>query len=229
MTGSLTILFIAAVFFVVSHFALSHPPLRGSLVARLGEKAFRAVFGLVALAAIIWLVKAYGAAPYVELWPTAAWMRRVVLIVMPLAAILLVAGLTARNPTAMYWNNPEGDEPLPGILMVTRHPVMWAVVLWALAHMIANGDAASLIFFAAFAGLALAGMPAIDRRRRMMMGEAWTSFEAATSVLPFAAVAGGRAKFSPRRIGIWRIAGGVLLYGILLFGHRAVIGVSPLI
>ena len=229
MTGSLTVLFIAAVIFVVSHFALSHPPLRRILVARLGEKAFRAVYGLVALAAIIWLVKAYGAAPYVELWPTAAWMRHVVLIVMPLAAILLVAGLTARNPTAMYWNNPEADEPLPGILMVTRHPVMWAVTLWALAHMTANGDAASLIFFAAFAGLALAGMPAIDRRRRMMMGEAWTSFEAVTSVLPFAAVAGGRAKLSLGRIGIWRIAGGVLLYGILLFGHRAVIGVSPLI
>ena len=229
MTGSLTVLFIAAVFFVVSHFALSHPPLRRRLVARLGEKAFRAVFGLVAVAAIIWLVKAYGAAPYVELWPTAAWMRHVVLIVMPLAAILLVAGLTARNPTAMYWNSPEADEPLPGILMVTRHPVMWAVVLWALAHMTANGDAASLIFFAAFASLALAGMPAIDRRRRRMMGEAWTSFEAVTSVLPFAAVAGGRAKLSLGRIGIWRIAGGVLLYGILLFGHRAVIGVSPLI
>ena len=101
MTGSLTVLFIAAVFFVVSHFALSHPPLRGRLVARLGEKAFRAVYGLVALAAIIWLVKAYGAAPSVALWPTAAWMRHVVLIVMPLAALLLVPGLPARTPTAV--------------------------------------------------------------------------------------------------------------------------------
>ena len=186
-------------------------------------------YSVVALGAVVWLVKAYGAAPYWELWPAAAWTRHVTLSIMPFAAILLVAGLSGRNPTAMYWNSPESDQPLPGILLVTRHPVMWAITLWALAHMIPNGDAASLIFFGAFAGLALAGMPAIDRRRRMMMGEAWTSFEAATSVLPFAAVAGGRAKFSPRRIGIWRIAGGVLLYGILLFGHRAVIGVSPLI
>ncbi|MCH7942787.1 MAG: NnrU family protein [Proteobacteria bacterium] len=229
MTGSLTSLALAAVFFVASHFILSYPPVRGVLASRLGEKAFRAVHGAVALGAIIWLVKAYGAAPYWELWPTATWMRHVALIVMPFAAILLVAGLTARNPTAMYWNNPESGQNIPGILMVTRHPVMWAITLWALAHMIPNGDVASLIFFAAFAGLALAGMPAIDRRRRAMMGAAWESFEAATSLLPFAAVAGGRAKVSLGRIGVWRIAGGVLLYGILLFGHRAVIGVSPLI
>ena len=229
MTGSLAHVFIAAFAFVAGHFVLSHPPLRGVLVARLGEKAFRAVHGVVALATLMWMIKAYGAAPYVELWPTAAWTRHVTLAVMPFAAILLVAGLTARNPTAMYWNNPGTDEPIPGILMVTRHPVMWAITLWALAHMVPNGDAASLIFFAAFAGLALAGMPAIDRRRRAVMGEAWNSFEAVTSVLPFAALARGRAWVNLGQIGVWQIAGGVLLYGLLLFGHRAVIGVSPLI
>ena len=219
----------AAFFFVASHFVLSYPPLREGLVARFGEKAFRGIHGVIALAALAWLIKAYGAAPYVELWPIATWTRHVTLAVMPFAAILLVAGLTARNPTAMYWNNPGADEPIPGILMVTRHPVMWAIALWALAHMVPNGDAASLIFFAAFAGLALAGMPAIDRRRRAMMGEAWNSFEAVTSVLPFAALARGRARVNLGQIGVWRIAGGVMLYGLLLFGHRAVIGVSPLI
>ncbi len=219
----------AAVFFVASHFALSHPPVRGVLVARLGEKAFKVAYGIVALAAMIWLVKAYNAAPYVELWPTANWMRHVPLSVMPFAAILLVAGVTTRSPTAMYWNSPALDESIPGILMVTRHPVMWAITLWALTHLVPNGDLASLIFFAAFAGLALAGMPAIDRRRRAMMGETWESFEAVTSAVPFAAVAEGRAKVSLGQVGVLRIAGGVLLYGLLLFGHQAVIGVSPLL
>lgn len=229
MTGSITSLAVAAVFFIVSHFTLSHPPMRGALVARFGEKTFRVAYGIVALGAIIWLVKAYNTAPYVELWPMANWMRHVPLGVMPFAAILLVAGVTARNPTAMYWSRTAMDESIPGILMVTRHPVMWAVALWALAHLAPNGDLASLIFFTAFAGLALAGMPAIDRRRRAMMGEAWKTFEAVTSVAPFAAVAGGRAKVSLRQIGVLRIAGGVLLYGLLLFAHQAVIGVSPLL
>lgn len=233
MTGTLAVLFVAALFFVASHFVLSHPPVRGGLVARLGEKAFRAIHGITALAAIVWLVKAYGAAPYVELWPAANWMRHATLAVMPLAAILLVAGVTVRNPTAMYWHKPEADETIPGILLVTRHPVMWAITLWALAHMVPNGDVASLIFFAAFAALALIGMAAIDRRRRATMGAAWESFEAVTSVLPFAAMAQGRTKggaaASLGLIGVWRIAGGVLLYGMLLFGHQAVTGVSPLL
>ena len=72
-------------------------------------------------------------------------------------------------------------------------------------------------------------MPAIDHRRRAMLGEAWEAFEAVTAVLPFAALAGRRAKLSLGRIGAWRIVGGVLLYGLLLFGHQAVIGVSPLL
>ena len=229
MTGSLAMVFTAALVFVASHFLLSHPPLRAGLVARLGEKAFRAAYGVVALASMIWLVKAYNAAPYAELWPAANWMRHVTLAVMPLATILLVAGLTARNPTAMYWSKPEAEAPFPGILMVTRHPVMWAITLWALAHILANGDVASLIFFAAFAGLALAGMPAIDRRRRATMGEDWEGFAMVTSVLPFAALAQGRASVTLGRIGVGRIAGGVLLYAALLFGHRTLIGVSPLI
>lgn len=218
----------AAVFFIASHFALSHPRVRALLVSRLGEKAFRAVHGVVALGALVWLVKAYGAAPYWELWPAAAWTRHVTLSLMPFAAILLVAGLSGRNPTAMYWNKPKSVESIPGILLVTRHPVMWAITLWALAHMIPNGDAASLIFFGAFAGLALAGMPAIDRRRAMM-GEAWQSFEAGTSMVPFAAIMSGRARVTLGQIGVWRIAGGVALYGVLLLGHQTVIGVSPLI
>ena len=228
MTGTLGWVFAAAVFFVASHTILSAPPVRGALVGRLGEKVFRAVYSIVALAAVVWLVKAYNAAPYVELWPAADWTRLVPLMVMPVAAILLVAGVTTRNPTAVYWNRPAEVATVPGILKVTRHPVMWAVALWALAHMVANGDLASLIFLAAFAGLALAGMPAIDRRRRAMMGEAWESFEAVTSVLPFAALAVGRARLRIGEISLWRIAAGVALYVAMLFAHGPLIGVAIL-
>ena len=62
-----------------------------------------------------------------------------------------------------------------------------------------------------------------------MMDEGWKTFESATSVVPFAALIQGRAGVSLGQIGVWRIAGGVLLYGALLYGHQTVIGVSPLI
>ncbi len=229
MTGTLVALLAAALFFVASHLVASHPALRGGLVEQVGEIGFRALHGVVALFALVWLVLAYRAAPYVELWPPSAWARWVPLVAMPFAAILMVCGLSTRNPTAMYWQAPPpGEDPMPGILKVTRHPVMWAVALWAFAHMAANGDVASLLFFAAFAALALAGMAAIDRRRAGVMGAAWGPIALTTSVLPFAALATGRAKLRFAEIGPWRIAAGVALYAALLFAHGPLIGVAVL-
>ena len=225
-TGSLAALAAAALFFVASHLALSHPALRNVLVERIGETGFRALHGVVALAALVWLVLAYRTAPFVELWPAWAWTRWVPLAAMPFAAILLVCGLSTRSPTAMYWQAPPpGVDPMPGILKLTRHPVMWAVALWAFAHVPPNGDVASLLFFAAFATLALAGMAAIDRRRAGVMGAAWGPIALTTSVLPFAALATGRARLDFAEIGPWRIAAGLVLYAVFLFAHGPLIGV----
>ena len=228
MTGTLGTLLAAAAFFVASHLVLSSPALRAPLVARVGERAFRGLYSVVALAALVWLIRAYGAAPYVELWPHSAWARHVPLVVMPVAAILLVCGLTTKSPTAIGGGAPAADDPAPGILKVTRHPVMWAIVLWALAHVPPNGDAASLILFGALAALSAAGMPSIDRRRRKALGVAWEPVARTTSVLPFAAMASRRAKLRFGEIGVWRIVGGVALYVALLLFHAPVIGPSAL-
>ncbi len=228
MTGTLSASAAAAAFFIASHLILSSPALRGPLVARLGERAFRGLYSVVALAALVWLIRAYGAAPYVELWPQFAWVRHVPLVVMPFAAVLLVCGLTTKSPTAIGGGAPPADNPAPGILAVTRHPVLWAIVLWALAHVPPNGDAASLILFGALAMLSLAGMPSIDRKRREALGAAWEPVARTTSVLPFAALASGGAKLRFGEIGVWRILGGVALYLALLLLHAPVIGPSAL-
>lgn len=52
MTGSVPVQVAAAVFFVAFHFTLSHPALRDAVVRRLGEKPFRALHGVVDLAAL---------------------------------------------------------------------------------------------------------------------------------------------------------------------------------
>ncbi len=228
MTGTLGTLLAAAAFFVASHLVLSSPALRAPLVARLGERAFLGLYSVVALAALAWLVLAYNAAPYVELWPLSAWAPYVPLAVMPFAAILLVCGLTTKSPTAIGGGAPPADDPAPGILKVTRHPVLWAIVLWALAHVPPNGDAASLILFGALAGLSAAGMPSIDRRRRATLGDAWKRLAETTSVWPFAALVSGRARLGFGEIGVWRILGVVALYLALLLLHAPVIGPSAL-
>ncbi len=229
MTGTLASVFAAAVFFVASHLLLSGAALRTPLIERLGAGGFRIFYSIVAVAALAWLVTAFGRAPQVELWPQGAWTRHLALVAMPFAAILIVAGATTRNPLAMGGEAiAEAADATPGILKVTRHPVMWGIGLWALVHILANGDAASLIMFGAFAVLSFAGMYHIDRRRERTLGAAWGPIALATSVLPFAAIFAGRTKFDFSQIGAWRILAGLAVYLAILVAHEWVVGVSPL-
>ena len=229
MIGSLGAVVAAATFFVASHLLLPRKIVRGWLVERVGETAFLGLYSAVALGGLVWLLYAGAGAPYVEVWPTSAWARHVPLVVMPFAAILLVCGVTTRNPTAIGGRVEPGDaHPAPGIMQVTRHPTLWAFALWALAHMPANGDAASLVVFGTFAVLALAGMPLLDRKRSEALGATWGPIALTTSVVPFAALFSGRAKLRFSEIGAWRILAGVALYLALLVAHGPVIGVSPL-
>jgi len=59
------------------------------------------------------------------------------------------------------------------------------------------------------------------------LGSAWEPFAAQTSIVPFAAIAAGRNRFSPREIGAWRWGLAVIVYLLMLGGHAQVIGVSP--
>ena len=229
MIGTIEGVVAAAVFFVASHIVLSSGPLRAALVERIGEKVFRGLYSAVASAGLVWLVIAFNIAPYVELWADAAWARYVPLVVLPFAAILLVCGVTTRNATAIGGGvDAEAANPAPGIMKVTRYPVLWGIALWALAHIPPNGDARSFILFGAFASLAFAGMALIDRKREQSMGAAWGPIALTTSVLPFAAMLSGRAKVQLGEIGAWRILAGLALYLALALAHLPVIGKSPL-
>ena len=121
-----------------------------------------------------------------------------------------------------------GAEGPRGITKITRHPAMWGVALWALVHVLATGNVASLILFGGLGGLALAGAAHIDRRRRLAGGEAWQRLEAETSNVPFLALVQVRTRLDWREIGWWRLALAAVVYVAMLFGHQWVIGVSPL-
>lgn len=58
----------ASAAFVFGHLILSSGALRGQLVERLGEARFRGLYSLFVIAAFAWMLLAYRAAPYVELW-----------------------------------------------------------------------------------------------------------------------------------------------------------------
>ncbi|MBM3518928.1 MAG: NnrU family protein, partial [Alphaproteobacteria bacterium] len=115
-----------------------------------------------------------------------------------------------------------------GFVKVSRHPFLVAVALWAIGHIAANGDVASLILFGALLLLASVGTRLIDAKRRQAGGADWQHFVAGTSIVPFAATFGGRNRVTLADVGWWRIALGLALYAVLLWGHRWAFGVSAL-
>jgi uncharacterized membrane protein len=216
--------------FCGSHILLSSTGLRGSLRDQLGERGFLAVYSLTALVTFAWFLVAYAHAPTIILWERREWTALVSVVVMPFAAILLIAGYTTANPTAVGMERMgRANDPAPGILRVTRHPVMWAIGLWAVSHLIANGDLRSLIFFGAFAGLSLGGTVLIDRKKQLALGSNWPRLAEVTSNLPFAALIAGRTGLRWREIGLLRIAAGLLLYAVLYRAHGIIAGLPVVI
>jgi uncharacterized membrane protein len=217
----------AMAIFIGSHLVLSSGPVRRPLVRMMGEGAFSAGYSLVAVVLIVRTVIAFESAPREPLW-SIAWLWLVPIVAMPVALLFLVCGLSQPNPTAVGAQFGAATDPAPGILRVTRHPVLWSFALWALAHVAPNGDPASLVFFGGFALLALGGMVIIDAKRRARDPEGYVRFAAATSRIPFLALATGRARPDWHGIGWRRLGAAALLYVALLVAHPLYTGMPIL-
>lgn len=228
----------AAVAFVGSHLVLAAPRTRAGLVKRFGEQQFLILYSAVALLTLIVFIITYREAPYVELWPPMGALRLVPAVVMPFVALLIICGLSQRNPTAVNQSfDPTGRDPAPGILKVTRHPVLWGIGLWAIAHLAANGDVAALIFFGAFAFLALFGTTQIEAKRRAREPDGFARFAEITSNVPLAALLSTRTRnfwktaysVDPLKsvwgeIGLWRVTAALALYVSLVVLHPWITG-----
>ena len=214
-------LVLATVAFLLTHL-VSGTPLRTRLVAALGEWPYRGVYSaaaFVTLGAMIW---AFIGAPRDTLWPG---LRLAPLIAMPFAFILIACGYF-RNPTMVGADRLlKSDDPARGIIRVTRHPIMWGVMLWSGAHVIARADTRSLVFFGGLFLVALLGTLSMDRRKRN--NPDFVRFAAVTSHVPFGAIAQGRNRLAWSEIGWKRPAIGLAAFAAVLAAHRWLFGVSP--
>ena len=224
-------LWLAAAVFLATHLGISSTGLRGALVGLIGEGPYTAVYSLAALAAITWLCMAYNEAPPGPvLWRLGDLGAYAALVVLPLALVLLVGGISLPNPTAVGGDRLlDHTRPARGALRITRHPVMWSIGLWALSHLLANGELASVVFFGSLAALALLGTLALDHKHRQRQGEAFDRLVAATSNLPMAAILARRQSLGRAVIELgWpRLAAAAALYAVLLHVHQSLFGVSP--
>lgn len=225
----MTQLILAALFFTGIHFFIAGTRLRSLIIDVTGEGVYRGLFSLLSIAGLVWLVWAYRRAEYIDLWGQPQAFKPMALTLMVFAFLFAVCGLTTPNPTAVGGESLlRHDEPAAGILRITRHPFLWGVAIWAIAHLIANGDAGSLIFFGSFLILALGGTLSIDAKRKQAFGEHWERFGRATSNIPFLAILQKRNVLRLGELKGWRIAAALLAYALVLHYHRWLFGVSPL-
>ena len=217
--------FLAAIAtFILSHMIPMRPRFRNFFEQRLGRTGFLISYSVLSLVVIYWLGYSFAQAPYIGLWgwsEVAAWLP---VILMPLACMLVVAGMSSRNPFSLGLGKKGYDPSRPGITSVTRHPVLWGLILWSSSHIPVNGDVAGLILFGLMLMLSVAGTLMMERvRRRKFSPEVWQRYLAGTAGIPFSRV----GSIDWRGIGWLRIAAGGLLYLLLLFGHQPIIGIAP--
>jgi uncharacterized membrane protein len=185
MEQGLANLVAAAVAFVGTHFALSHP-LRAPLVRMIGAVGFQLVYSLVAFATLGWTVVAYRAVgPEPGLWDGSGSVIWVLTSLLTLIAAVLFVGSLIGNPALPQPGAAAlADKPVRGVFHITRHPMMWGFALWAIAHALVSPTARSLVLTGAIGVLALVGSHLQDRKKQSLMGAAWAGWQRKTSYWP---------------------------------------------
>ena len=151
----LAVMVLGIVLFVGGHAFITFREARARVIAGWGEGPYKIAFSLIAAIGIA--LMAYGFAHYratgwIDVWHPPAWTRHVAVGLMLPAGVLLVAAY------------------LPGRIKNTvKHPMLAAVKLWALAHLIANGDLGSIVLFGSL--LAWAVFDRIMVKKREAAGE----------------------------------------------------------
>jgi uncharacterized membrane protein len=181
--------------FFAIHLIPTRPALRAQLVGSVGRGPYLALFGLTALAALALIVLGYGQMQGLgrgnpQVWIPPTWTRHLTMLLMLPALILLVAALLPNR-----------------IRTAVGHPMLAALALWAVAHLVANGDLASVLLFGSF--LAFAVYDLVSARQRGALG-------------PLGAAGGGPAQDAIA------VAGGLALYALLLFGGHGWLTGVPL-
>lgn len=123
---------------------------RAAAVEQLGILPYRAIYSLLSIAGIVAIAYGYGAwraSGPAQLWEPPVAMRHIALTLMLLASIALGGYLVPSHIRAWL-----------------KHPMLVAVKLWALAHLLANGDAATITLAVVILAWAVYDRIAVKRR-----------------------------------------------------------------
>jgi uncharacterized membrane protein len=193
---AMLVMVIGLILFFAIHLVPANVELKNGLIARFGNGGYKAIFGVFSLVGLALIVLGYyklqlhpGKNPI--LWDPPTWTRHLALALMLPAMIALVATYIPSH-----------------IHVMLKLPMLVAIKIWALAHLLANGDLAALVLFGSF--LAFAVYDRISVKKRGDLG-------------PLGKGSG------PWINDVIVVVLGVALYAlIVLYLHQLVIGVSPM-
>jgi uncharacterized membrane protein len=190
----MTLLFLGLVLFLGVHSVrIVGEGWRTATIARIGEGPWKGIYSLLSLAGLMLIVWGYGEARQAPqiLWASPLWVRHLAALLTLAAFVLLVAAYVPGNHLKAR----------------LRHPMVLAVKVWALAHLIANNTLADVLLFGAFLVWAVLDFRAARARDR---------------------AAGALA--APGRVGptVVTVVVGVVAWAVFaMWAHAALFGVRP--
>lgn len=165
----MTILIVGLVLFLGIHSVrIVAPDWRDARVAAMGEGPWKGVYSLVSIAGLVLLIWGYSLAQpeAAFFYEPPAWMKHVVALLMLIALIIF-----------MVSQLPSGK-----MKPVLKHPMLLAVKIWAAAHLVANGDLASILLFGSFLAWAVADRISVAKRDAPLPEEGPVSWDIAAIV-----------------------------------------------
>ena len=185
---------------------------RTQAIASWGEKPFKGVYSLLALVGFYAMVTGYAEARLqtVALWTPPIATRHVSVLLMLFASVLMAAAYVPRNHLKMRMG----------------HPMVLSVKVWALAHLLANGNLADVVLFGSFLVWSVFNFKAARARDRAAAPEALrlqADGAENTSAVP------GDQPIANTTATLLTVLIGVALWALFVFYlHVQMVGVSPL-
>jgi uncharacterized membrane protein len=174
-----------------------------------GEKAFKGVYALVALLGFYLLVVGYGEARLetVALWNPPRFTKHISILLMLFSSILLMAAYIPRNHFKMRMG----------------HPMVLSVKVWALSHLLANGNLADVVLFGAFLIWAVLNFRSARARDRAM------SLNAAQDAADLTLSESETKNQAKLLSTVITLVGGMAIWALITFVlHAKLVGVSPM-
>jgi uncharacterized membrane protein len=146
----LLVMVVGLVLFLGAHVFTTRREARANAIAAVGEGTYKIIYTVVTLAGLVlicWGFSHYRADGWVQLWTPPKALKHLNLALMLPAVILVVAAYLRGHIYARL-----------------KHPMLAGVKLWALGHLLANGDLGGIILFGSILAWAVYDRISLKRR-----------------------------------------------------------------